>query len=135
MTTTTDRPENPSTAQLVTRAADQVSRLVREEIALAKAEMSAKGKAMGTGVGLFAGAGFVALYGLAALIATGIIALALVVPLWLSALIVTVLLFAVAGLLVLLGRASLKRSTPLKPTETIASIQADLDVVKERAHR
>lgn len=144
MTATTDRPittsdslngsANGSTAQLITRAADQVSRLVKDEIALAKAEMAAKGKAMGAGVGMFAGAGFIALYGLGAGVATGIIALALVLPLWLSALLVTVFLFLVAGVLVLAGRASLKRAQPMKPVETIASVQADLEVLKERDH-
>ena len=119
-----------STAELVKLASEQFSRLVRDELALARAEMTAKAKRAGTGVGLFGGAGVVALYGLAALWATLILLLALVMPAWLAALIVAVLLFAVAGVLALLGKKQVTQATPLEPEAAIQSAKADVDEVK-----
>src|SRR5829696_3460935 len=93
-----------STSELVQKASEQISRLVRDEIALAKAELTEKGKHAGVGVGLFGGGGVLAFYGVGAMIATLIIVFNLFLPLWLAALIITVVLFAVAGILALLGK-------------------------------
>jgi hypothetical protein len=46
-----------STGELVQLASEQISRLVRDEIALAKAELTEKGKHAGIGIGLFSGSG------------------------------------------------------------------------------
>jgi len=70
-----------STSELVQRASEQISRLVKDEIALAKAELAEKGKHAGIGVGLFGGGGVLALYGVGALFATLIIVLDLFLPL------------------------------------------------------
>jgi uncharacterized membrane protein YqjE len=119
-----------STSELVQRASEQITRLVRDEIALAKAELAEKGKHAGIGVGLFGGGGVLALYGVGALIATLIIVFDLFLPLWLAALIVTVLLFAVAGILALLGKKQVTKATPPEPAEAVASVKADVDEVK-----
>ncbi|WP_430780137.1 phage holin family protein [Actinoplanes sp. G11-F43] len=119
-----------STAELVQRASEQLSTLVRDEITLAKAELAEKGKRAGIGAGLFGGAGVLAMYGLGVAIATGVIALDLVLPLWLSALIVTVVLFAVAGVLALLGKKQVGKAVPPEPSAAIASVKADVDEVK-----
>jgi uncharacterized membrane protein YqjE len=119
----------PSTSELVQRASEQISRLVRDELALAKAELTEKGKHAGVGIGLFGGSGVIALYGVGAAIATVIIALAIVLPAWLAALIVTVGLFLLAGLLALVGRSQVKRAVPVVPAEAKDSIQADIDTV------
>jgi len=119
-----------STSELVQRASEQITTLVRDEIALAKAELTEKGKHAGKGVGLFGGGGVLALYGLGALIATLIIVLDLMMPLWLAALIVTVVLFAVAGVLALLGKKEVKQATPPEPSAAINSVKADVDEVK-----
>jgi uncharacterized membrane protein YqjE len=119
-----------STGELVSRLSEQVSTLVREELALARAEMTEKGKRAGMGAGLLGGAGVVALYGVGALLATVVIALDLVLPLWLAALIVTVVLFAAAGVLALIGRTEVKRATPPVPERTKENVQADVDTVK-----
>src|SRR3954465_8955488 len=79
-----------STAELVQRASEQITRLVRDEIALAKAELTEKGKHAGIGIGLFGGGGVLAMYGVGALIATLIVVFDLFLPLWLAALIITV---------------------------------------------
>jgi hypothetical protein len=128
-------PAQASTAELVGQSAEQISRLVREELALAKAEMTEKGKKAGVGAGLLGGGGVVALYGVAALLATVILALAEAMPGWLAALIVTVVLFAAAGVMALLGRRSLRQATPPMPQEAARNVKADIDEVKERAHR
>ena len=119
-----------STAELVQQAGEQLSRLVRDEIALAKAELAEKGKRAGIGAGLFGGAGVLGMYGLGAAIATVVIALDVVLPLWLAALIVTVALFATAGLLALLGQRQLSRAVPSEPLAAIESVKADVDEVK-----
>jgi uncharacterized membrane protein YqjE len=119
-----------STSELVQRASEQITTLVRDEIALAKAELTEKGKHAGIGVGLFGGGGVLALYGVGTLIATLIIVLNLFLPLWLAALIITVVLFVVAGILALLGKKQVNQATPPEPKAAIASVKADVDEVK-----
>lgn len=120
-----------STSELVQRASEQITRLVRDEIALAKAELTEKGKHAGVGVGLFGGGGVLAMYGVGAMVATLIIVLDLFLPLWLAALIVTVALFAMAGILALLGKWQITKAVPPEPTEAVASVKADVDEVKQ----
>jgi uncharacterized membrane protein YqjE len=120
-----------STSELVQTASEQITTLVRDEIALAKAELTEKAKHAGIGVGLFGGSGVLALYGVGTLIATLIIVLDLMMPLWLAALIVTVVLFAVAGILALLGKKQVTRAVPPEPEAAIESVKADVDEVKQ----
>jgi hypothetical protein len=125
--TLTDR----STAELVRLASEQVSRLVRDELRLARAEIQEKGKRAGIGAGLFTGGGLIAAYGLAALLAALVLGLAVAMPAWLAALIVGVLLFAVAGVLALIGRQQVRQATPPVPTEAARNIKADVETVTE----
>ncbi|CAM5261345.1 phage holin family protein [Streptomyces fumanus] len=127
--------EHHSVGELVGQATEQLSQLVRQEVALAKAELAAKGKRVGRGGGLLGAAGAVAYVGLFALAGTAVAALSLALPVWASALIVTAVLFAVAGLLALAGRAQLRRAAPPTPEQTIGSVKADVDEIRERAHR
>jgi hypothetical protein len=131
----TSGENDASTGELVKTAAEQISRLVRDELALAKAEMAEKGKKAGVGAGLFGGGGVIALYGVAALLAAAVLGLDVAMPAWLAALIVAVVLFAVAGVLALMGRNRLKQGVPPVPQETVASVKADINEVKERAQR
>jgi uncharacterized membrane protein len=119
-----------SMGELVTRLSEQVSTLVRDELALAKAEMAEKGKRAGMGAGLFGGSGVAALYGLGVLIAMVVLLLALAMPAWLAALIVAVVLFAVAGVLALVGKSQVKLAVPPAPMEAVHSTQDDVDTVK-----
>jgi uncharacterized membrane protein YqjE len=119
-----------STAELVQRASEQISRLVRDELALAKAELAEKGKHAGIGVGLFGGSGVLATYGVGALVATLIIVFDLFLPLWLAALIITVALFLIAGVLALIGKSQVTKAVPPEPKAAIASVKADVDEVK-----
>jgi uncharacterized membrane protein YqjE len=125
----------PSTGQLVSDLTTQISQLVRDEARLAQVEVTQKAKRLGIGAGFFGGAGLFAFFGLAALITTAILLLDLVLPAWLAALIVTVVLFAVAGVLALVGKKDVQKGSPPVPTEAIASTKTDIQTVKESARR
>jgi uncharacterized membrane protein YqjE len=125
--TTRQRP----TGELVKDLSAQVSTLVRQELELAKAELTEKGKQAGIGAGMFGGAGLFALYGVGALVACAIIALATAVAAWLAALIVAVVLFAVAGVLALTGRSRTARAVPPVPEQTVETIREDVRYTKE----
>lgn len=133
----TDRvtEREPSTAELVHRLSEQISRLARDEIRLAAAEMRTKGKRVGTGAGLLGGAGVLAWFGLMAVIAGIVLLLATVMPAWIAAFVVALAVFAVAGVLALIGRKQLERGTPPVPEEAIAGVKQDIATVSERAHR
>jgi uncharacterized membrane protein YqjE len=120
----------PSTAELVTRLTQQSTELIRSELRLAQAEMTEKAKHAGVGAGLFGGAGVVALYGVGTLIATVILALSLAMPAWLAALIVTVVLLAIAGVVALVGKKQVSQATPAAPKHTIESVKQDVDTIK-----
>jgi hypothetical protein len=119
-----------STAELVSRAAQQLSTLVRDELALARAEMMAKGKRAGLGSGLLGAAGVLAMYGVGLLIALAVVLLDLVWPAWLAVLVVMVVLFAAAGVAVLVGRRQLRRAVPVVPEDAAASVAEDVRTVK-----
>ena len=127
--------EEPTLGALVHDLTQQMSTLVRDEIRLAQAEMTQKGKRAGIGIGMFGGAGIVALFGFGALVTTAILALSLVLAPWLSALIVAAVLFAIAGVLALMGKGSVSKATPAKPEQAIGGIKEDIATVKgERGH-
>src|SRR5688500_16317943 len=92
-----DRP----IGELLKQLANETTTLVRQELELAKAEMTEKGKQAGLGAGMFGGAGASALLGLGALTAAAIAALDTGMALWLAALILAAVWLAVAGVLAL----------------------------------
>lgn len=120
----------PTTGELINRLTEQTSTLIRSEMQLAKTELSEKAKHAGLGAGLFGGAGIIALYGLGALIATIILALATFLDAWLAALIVTVVLFVIAGIAALIGKKQVSQATPAAPKKTIDSVKRDVETVK-----
>jgi Putative Actinobacterial Holin-X, holin superfamily III len=125
--------ENQSTAELVRALSDQSSRLAQMEIELAKSELTEKGKKIGAGAGAFGAAGVVALYMGWALVATAILALSEALDAWLAALIVTVVLGAIAGVLALSGKKSVEAGSPPVPERAIDTTKRDIDTAKERA--
>lgn len=127
----TDQP----VGDLIQQAAQQTATLVRQEIRLAQVELQQKGKRAGLGAGLFGGGGLLALYGLGALVAAAILALATALPGWAAALIVAAVLFAIAGVLALLGKKEVDQAQPLVPEQAIDSTQRDIDAVKQGARR
>jgi nitrate/nitrite transporter NarK len=119
----------------VQRATEQLTELVRGEMRLAQAEMTEKGKRYGKGGGLFGGAGVLGFVTLQALVATVIAALAVPLPVWAAALIVTAVLALATGLTALAGRKQVRSAAPPAPQRTIDSVKADVAEIKESAQR
>ena len=122
-----------SVAELVKQLSEQSSRLARQEVELAKAEVSIKGKRAGIGAGMFGGAGVFGFYALGALIAAAILGLATAVVAWLAALIVTAVLAAIAGVMALQGKSKVQQATPPVPEQAAESVKEDVQWAKTRA--
>jgi len=120
-----------SLGQLVSDLSEQTSRLVRAEIQLAKTEIAERAKLLGAGAGMLVAAGVLGLYLLTAVLATLVIVLDLWLPLWLASLIVTLLLLVAVAVLALVGITALKKGSPPAPQAAIASVQADVEALKE----
>jgi uncharacterized membrane protein YqjE len=114
---------------LLKELAGQTSTLVRQEIRLAQAEVTERGKVAGRGAGLLAGGAMAALLGLGALTAVLVVALDSALALWLAALIVSVLWLALAGVLAASGKKALQASTPPAP-QTVETVKEDIQWAK-----
>jgi uncharacterized membrane protein YqjE len=126
--------EDESVAELVRQASEQTAKLVRSEIRLAQLELQEKAKHAGIGVGLFAGAGIVAVLGVGTIVSTAILLLATAVKHdWLAALIVAVVLFAVAGVMTLTAKHQIEQATPPTPEDAIGSVRDDVHEIKTRS--
>jgi uncharacterized membrane protein YqjE len=123
-------PADPTLGALVHDLTQQVPELIRSELRLAQAEMTEKGKRAGIGIGMFSAAGLLAFLGLGSLVATAILALAHVLPDWLSALIVAVVLCAGAAAIALAGKREVQQATPAAPEHAIEGVKADVAVMK-----
>jgi hypothetical protein len=119
--------------ELLRQLSDQTTTLVRQEIELAKAEMTAKGKQVGVGAGAFGAAGLVGLYAVGAITACLILALSTAMAGWLAALIVGVVYAAVAGILALVGKKKTQAGGPPVPERAISSTKEDVEWAKTRA--
>lgn len=129
--TVSHTPEpDPTLGALVHDLTTQVPELIRAEMRLAQAEVAVKGKRAGLGIGMFSAAGLLALLGLGTLVATAVLALALVLDAWLAALVVAVALFAGAGLMALLGRTQVQEAAPPVPERALAGVREDIATVK-----
>jgi Protein of unknown function (DUF1469). len=123
------RPKR-SLLSLVTDIPTLIQELFHREVELLKAELIAKLKALGVGAGLLAGAVVVLLFMVGVLLTSAVLALSLVLPGWLAALIVAAFLLIVAGILALIGYRVLKRGIPPLPTESIDSLQKDYRAIR-----
>jgi hypothetical protein len=124
-----DRP----LAELMRDLSQQSTELIRQEIELAKAELRAKGKSAGVGAGMFGAAGLIALFGVGALTACLVLALATAMDAWLAALIVAVVYLVAAGVAALVGKGKVQEATPPAPEQAIASTKEDVRWTKQRA--
>jgi uncharacterized membrane protein YqjE len=116
-----------SVGTLLKDLTNETSTLMRQEVALAKAELGEKGKAAGKGAGLLGAGAVIGLLGLGALTACFVALLATALThVWLAALIVAVVYVAIAALLALRGRGALREATPPAPEETIDSVKEDV---------
>jgi uncharacterized membrane protein YqjE len=122
--------DNRSLGQIVKELTADISTLFRSEIALLKLEIKDTVAKLGGGAAMFAGAAFVAIFGLAFLFVTitlGLVALG--VPAWVSSLIVTVVLFVVAGVLAMMGKKKFAQVN-FVPSESVQQIKADVEAIK-----
>lgn len=121
--------------ELVQQASKQLTELVRGEMRLAQSEMTAKGKRYGKSGGLLGGASLAGFLMLQALMATVIAALALLLPVWAAALIVTAALGVVAAVLALGGKKQIGKAGGPAPQSTIENVKADVAEIKRSTHR
>jgi hypothetical protein len=118
--------------ELLKQLSEETTRLVHQEIELAKAELTQKGRQAGMGAGLFGGAGAIGFLALAALTTCFILALDAAMPAWLAALLVAVVYGAVAAVLAMQGRKKVKQATPPVPEQTIETVKEDVQWAKTR---
>jgi Putative Actinobacterial Holin-X, holin superfamily III len=111
-------------AALISDLAAETSTLVRQKIALFKAELNEKLTRIGLGAGVLAAGGMIAFSGWLALVAAAIIGLSYVLAPWLSALIIGVVVIALGAALVLFGKSRLKADA-LVPRRTLNSLRED----------
>jgi hypothetical protein len=116
-----------SLGELLKQLSEQTTRLVHQELELAKAELTHKGKQAGAGAGMFGGAGAIGLAALGALTACFILALNAIMPAWLAALLVALIYGIIAFVLVKQGQARMKRAVPPVPTQTIETVKEDVE--------
>jgi hypothetical protein len=122
-----------SIGELFGKLSDETSTLIRQEMALARAELTEKGKEAGKGAGLFGGAGAVGLIGAGAITAGIILLLDLAIAAWLAAIIVGLIYVAVAAFLGLKGRDRIQAATPPVPEQTVDTVKEDVEWAKTRA--
>ena len=126
--------DDRSIGELFAELSQEAATLVRQEVQLAKTEMSQKASRVGKDVGFLAAGGAVAYAGLLAIIAGVIFLLALAIPLWLSALLVGIAVAAVGYVLVRKGLDALKQENPA-PQETIETLKEDKEWAKDQTDR
>jgi hypothetical protein len=130
MNSAQDKAGKKSFLSLLTDVPHLISQLIRAELELLKAELVAKLKAIGIGLGLFVVSLSLLTLGLLLFIFAGVFALALVVPVWASALIVGGVTVIAAVVIAAIAAKTMSRSRAPVPTETVESIREDLRVIR-----
>jgi uncharacterized membrane protein YqjE len=125
-------PRDQSIGELVKDLATETSTLVRQELDLAKAEMTERGRQASKGAAMFGAAAVVGLLAAGSLTACLVAVLDLAMATWLAALIVTVAFGAVAGALAMTGRKQIREATPPVPEQAIDSVKEDVQWAKTR---
>ena len=123
--------DDRSLGELFSELAQETSTLVRQEVDLAKTEMSQKASRVGKDVGLLAAGGAVAYAGLLAILAAVIVVLNTFLPLWLAALVVGLVVAAVGYFLVKKGLDALKKED-VAPRQTIETLKEDGQWIKDQ---
>jgi hypothetical protein len=127
--------ERPGLITLIRQIPTLISRLIRDEISAARAELTAKLKESAVGIGLTVAGVVIGLFAIGVILATAILGLSTALPPWLAALLVGVVLIIGTVVLLLLGISRLKKSLPPVPSESIDSVKADIAVVKGNKRR
>jgi uncharacterized membrane protein YqjE len=126
------RQDDRSLGELFSDLTREMSTLVRQEVALAKTEMTEKASALGKNAAMLVVGGALLYAAFLALVATCVIALANAMPWWLAALIVTIIVAIIGGVVAWLGLENLKK-TQLAPTQTVDTLKEDATWIKQQA--
>lgn len=127
MTTYTNQrhyQREPTLGDLFSNLSAQASLLVRQEVQLAKVEMSEKASQAGREIALIVAGGVMAYAAFLAMVAGIILGLGLLIPYWAAALIVGFLFAIVGGAVAWTGVQALKNIN-LAPTQTIETLKED----------
>jgi hypothetical protein len=119
--------------EVAKKLTSDISLLVRQEIELAKAEMTQKGRTAAPGLGMFGGAGIVALCAAGATTAFLVLVFSLFLPDWAAALLVGAALAAIAYVLVKQGKERVADAGKPVPEQTIETVKEDVEWAKTRA--
>ncbi len=122
-----ERPLSELFSDLVT----ETSNLVRNEVALARVELTDKASKIGKNIGSLVIGGAVAYAGVLAIGAAVIMLLSRVMPNWLAALIVGLIVVGVAWLMISKAITALQR-VELKPEQTVESVKEDAQWIKDQ---
>jgi len=122
-----------SLGELFGKLSNETSTLIRQEMELARAELTEKGREAGKGAGLFGGAATVGLLGAGAITAGIILLLDLAIAAWLAAILVGLVYVGIAAFLGLKGRDSIQAATPPVPEQTVETVKEDVEWAKTRA--
>jgi ABC-type multidrug transport system permease subunit len=122
---------NASTAELFNRAFEQATLIIRQELALARAEVVQKLKRAVLGTMLSVGAAAIAFVALLCGVAAAVAGLAGVVPTWAAALIVAAVLLVGAAVVGALALRAFAKASPSTPPDVVASVRDDLSEIKE----
>jgi hypothetical protein len=132
-----DDLRSASMGDLFGRLTQDMSALVRQEFELLRVEMGEKllqsGRRLGEGAGMFSAAALTGLMAVASLTAFVILALALVMPAWLSALIVTVAYTIAAAVCAIRGKKTIDHVVMPVPTQTVETVKEDIEWAKTQA--
>lgn len=123
--------QDRSLGELFSELTREMSTLVRQEVSLAKVEMSGKAAQVGRDFGFLAAGAAVAYAGFLALVAALIIIVAHAMPWWLSALLVGLVISAVGAYLVWQGLENLKHAN-LAPSQTLDTLKEDTQWAKDQ---
>ena len=126
-----DRDER-GVSDLVKDLSQQTSMLVRQELELARAELTQQGKQAGIGIGMFGAAGFLGFFAFAAVTTAIIAVLGTAMDTWIAALIVAAVYAAIAGILALQGRNKVREAVPPAPEQAVESVKEDVQWAKTR---
>ncbi len=132
-----DRPQDSaqnqiSLGELLTNLLNDIVSIGRQEIRLARVELAKKVSTAASGIGQTAAGGLLAYIGLLALLMAGVVALSRLLPPWGAGLAVGLLIVIVGAVLMVIGRRAL-RQLSLLPEGTMASVQADVDVLSGKS--
>lgn len=122
---------SPSLGDLFSGLTSDLSSLIRKEIQLARTETTEKISAATRSIVMMAAGGLIAYAGFIALLAAAAIALGGLMPYWLSALLVGIVVLIVGGILIQSGRSALS-NLEVTPEKTVETMKENTEMVKEK---